>query len=69
MFHLNIISVSLHFSELVAYLDVLEIEFKMIALSETAINSTHAIYNIPNYNVDMNYRERKRGGGVSILYS
>ena len=30
----------------------------MIALSETAINSTHAIYNIPNYNVEMNYREK-----------
>ena len=42
-----------------AYLDVLEIEFKLIALSETAINSTHAIYNIPNYNIEMNYRERK----------
>ena len=38
----------------------------MIALSETAINSTHAIYNIPNCNIEMNYRERKRGGGVSL---
>ena len=38
----------------------------MIALRETAINSTHAIYNIPNYNVKMNYIERKRGSGVSL---
>ena len=35
-------------------------------MSETAINSTHALYNIPNYNVEMNYREKKRGGGVSL---
>ena len=35
-------------------------------MSETAINSTHALYNIPNYNVEMNYREKKRGGGVSM---
>ena len=42
MFHLNIRSVPLHFSELSAYLDVLEIEFKMMAMSETATNSTHA---------------------------
>ena len=38
----------------------------MISSSETAINSTHAIYNITNYNVEMNYREKKRGGGVSL---
>ena len=38
----------------------------MIALSETAINSTHATYNIPNYNVEMNYRAKKQGGGVSL---
>ena len=57
MFHLNIRSV--HFSELLVCLDVLEIAFKMIFLSETAINSTHATYNIPNYNIEMNYRERK----------
>ena len=49
MFHLNIRSV--HFSELLVCPDVLEIAFKMIFLSETAINSTHATYNIPNYNI------------------
>ena len=38
----------------------------MIVLSETAINSTHVIYNIPNYNIELNYREKKRGGGVSL---
>ena len=66
IFHLNIRSVPLHFSELVLYLDVLNIDFSIIALSETAINSTHVSYDIPNYNVEMNYREKKRGGGVSM---
>ena len=58
MFHLNIRSVPLHFSELLAYLNVLDIEFNIIALSETAIYSTHALYSIPNYNVEMKYREK-----------
>ena len=55
MFYLNIRSVPLHFSELLAYFGVLEIEFNIIALSETVINSTHVTYNITNYNVEMNY--------------
>ena len=51
IFHLNIRSVPLHLSEFVSYLDVLNIEFSIIALSETTINSTYASYVIPNYNV------------------
>ena len=66
MFHLNIRSVSLYFSELLEYLDVLDIEFKLISLSEIVINSTHVIYNIPNYNIEMNWSKRKRSGGVSL---
>ena len=31
----------------------------MISLSETAINSTHDIYNIPNYNIEINYIDKK----------
>ena len=41
LMHLNIRSVPLHFTEFLCYLDTLDIEFKIIALSETAINSTH----------------------------
>ena len=41
LIHLNSRSVPLHFNEFLCYLDTLDIEFKMIALSETAINSTH----------------------------
>ena len=40
---LNIRSVLLHFTECLSYLDTLNVNFKIIALSETAINSHHAI--------------------------
>ena len=33
--------------------------------SETAINSTHTNYNISSYNCEMDYRSKKKGGGVS----
>ena len=43
LLHLNIRSVPLHYTEFVSYLDTLNVHFKIIALSETAINSHHAI--------------------------
>ena len=64
--HLNIRSIRLHFTEFITYLDTLSIEFSIIALSETAINSNHTSYNIANYNMELDYRQKKRGGGVSL---
>ena len=64
--HLNIRSVPLHFTQCMSYLDTLDIDFKIISLSETTINSSHINYNIPNYNVDINFRKKKKGGGVSL---
>ena len=49
-----------------SYLDTLDIDFKIIALSETAINSRHINYNIPNYSVEINFRKKKEGGGVIL---
>ena len=66
LIHLNIRSVPLHFTEFMSYLDTLDIDFKIIAFSETAINSSHINYNIPNYNVEINFRKKKKGGGVSL---
>ena len=60
LIHLNIRSVPLHFTEFISYLDTLDIDFKIIAFSETAINSSHIKYNIPNYNVEKNLEIRKR---------
>ena len=40
--------------------------YKIIALSETAINSSHTSYTILSYNCEMNYRSKRKGGGVSL---
>ena len=64
--HLNIRSVPLHFSEFLCYLDTLDLEFKIIALSETGINNHHTVYNITHYNLEMDHMHKRRGGGVSL---
>ena len=64
--HLNIRSIPLHFTELLCYLDSLNIEFKLIALSETALNDTHTDFKMPNYNCEIDVRPERKGGGVSL---
>ena len=66
LLHLNIRSVVSHFTEFLCYLDTLNFVFKVIALSETAINATSINYNIPNYSCEMNIRVNRKGGGVSL---
>ena len=65
-FHLNIRSVISHFRELLGYLDTLDITFKVIGLSETAINETSIRYDIPRYNCEIDFRSARKGGGVSL---
>ena len=67
LFHLNIRSIPDHFLEFTSFLDVLD-ELKVIALSETWIKAHHINYNLPNYNMEQNYRIKKRGGGVCLLF-
>ena len=64
--HLNIRSTPLHFTELLRYLDTLNIEFKLIALSETALNDTHTDFKMLNYNCEIDVRPKRKGGGVSL---
>ena len=64
--HLNIRSVPANFSQFRAHLDTLFINFKIIALSETAINSHHTCYNIPGYTVEQDFRSKQKGGGVVL---
>ena len=68
LLHLNIRSVRSHFTEFLCYLDTLDIDFKIIGLSETSINETDINYNIPKYTYELNCRQRRRGvgGGVSL---
>ena len=64
--YLNIRSIPLHFTELLCYLDSLNIKFKLIALSETALNDTHTYFKMPNYNCEIDVRPKRKGGGVSV---
>ena len=49
-----------------AQLDTLHINFKIDALSETAINDHDTAFNIPGYNVEQDFRPKRRGGGVAL---
>ena len=66
IFHLNIRSIAANFSKLRAQLDILHINFKIIALSETAINDHDTAFNILGYNVEQDFRPKRKGGGVAL---
>ena len=66
IFHLNVRSIPANFSKLRAQLDTLHINFKIIAISETAINDHDTAFNIPGYNVDQDFRSKRKGGGVAF---
>ena len=55
-----------HFNEFVSYLDTIHIDFKIIALSETWITKSHILYGIVNYNGELDYLPKRRGGGTSL---
>ena len=58
LLYLNIRSVVSHFTEFLCYLDTQNFAFKVIALSETAINATSINYNIPNYSCEDDIRRQ-----------
>ena len=64
--HLNIRSIPANFSQFRAQLDTLSINFKIIALSETAINNHHTCYNMPGYTVEQDFRPKRKGRGVAL---
>ena len=66
LFHLNIRTLHTHYNELLCYLDTLDIELKIISLSETALNNSSINYTIPNYTCEINYKVQKKGGGVGL---
>ena len=66
MFHLNIRSIPGHILELTSLLSNLNIELNIIAIYETWIKPYQINYNIPNYNLEQNFRLTKRGGGVYL---
>ena len=66
VFHLKIRSIPANLTQFRAHLDTLSMNFKIIALSETAINSHHPYYNIPGYSIEQNFRPKRKGGGVAL---
>ena len=66
MCHLNIRSPPEHFLEFTAYIEHLNIDFKIIALSETWLKPHHIDYIIPSYNIENELRIKRRGGGVCL---
>ena len=62
----NMRSLPDHFRELTCYLDTLDFDFKVLALTETWLKSHHTNYTIPNYNIELDNRENNRGGGVCL---
>ena len=60
MLHLNIRSIPDHFLQLTSLLNNLNIELKIIAISETWIKPFHINYNIPNYSMEQDFRLHKR---------
>ena len=60
MFHLNIRSIPDHILELTSLLNNLNIELKIIAISETWIKPYHINYNIPNCKLEHDFRLYKR---------
>ena len=64
--HLNIRSIPVNLAQFRAQLDTLLVNFKIIALSETAIHSHHICYNIPGYAVEQDFRPKRKGGRVAL---
>ena len=66
MFHLNIRSIPEHFFELTPYIHGLNIDFKIVGISEIWLKPFHTNHIITNYNIEKDIRVKNRGGGVSL---
>lgn len=68
LIHFNVRSLSKNYEKLQNYLELLQLEFTAIALSETWIKDTHDISftNIPGYKFIHKDRLSKSGGGVGL---
>lgn len=66
--HFNLRSLSKNGEKLHCYLNLLNVEFSAIAISETWVNNNHdtSSFNIPEYDLILNNRESKSGGGVGL---
>ena len=63
LFHLNIRSLPKHYSDFTDYISCLNYDFTVLGLSANSCD----LYNLNNYQHVSQYRENRRGGGVSLL--
>ena len=66
MCHWNIRILPEHFLEFTAYIEHLNIDFKIISLSEAWLKPHHIDDIIPSYNIVNELRIKRRGGGVCL---
>ena len=67
MIHINIRSAKKNLGNFEAYLHLLDLKFKIIALTESWLqDSNWDLYNLPGYDVFDSHRSYKKGGGVAI---
>ena len=66
--HINIRSIKANLSHFENYLQLLSIDFPVIAITETWLNDiTCDLYSLPGYNFTEQHRSDKCGGGVGIF--
>ena len=68
MLHLNIRGIWGNFLQLTSLLNNLNLVLKIAAISEISIKTFHIYYNIPNYNIEQDFRLKKtRMSGLFYL--
>ena len=66
--HINIWSIRANLQNFESYLQLLNIEFSVIGITETWLDDISCLlYTMPNYNFIENHRKNKSGGGVAIF--
>ena len=66
--HINIRSIRANLQNFESYLQLLNIEFSVIGITENWLDDISCLlYTIPNYNFIENHRKNKSGGGVAIF--
>ena len=67
LFHLNIRSCNKNLDEVLIFLEQTKIDFPILMLSETWLNTNDSCINITNYSSFHSTRPNKKGGGTSIF--
>ena len=66
--HINVRSIRANLQNLESYLQLLNIEFSVIGITETWLDDiSYLLYTMPNFNFIENHRKNKSGGGVAIF--